>query len=345
MRYIGETSTGKDVRIGKSSPNRHMIITGISGSGKSVRIADIERHILEEKTTIIALDMNGTHEDVIGECNIISVQKDGLNISFLDTSLVESGEETMANLVQYVVETLCPRQMRGACQIAAVRKAIQFAIENHKRFSNEMDAILKGLEIQDELAALGAYNHLCSILEGNIFRASEKRIIPGRLNVISLQGLNSKTQKRAVEILLSVIWREIRIKGKNKGAELIIELDEFQNLDFQSGTVLAEMLTEGRKYGLNLILSTQTLSVFQKKDLALLHQAAVKLFFQPAVTDIDKVATMIESCNKNRWMQVLSHLKVGQAIAVGSLEIMGREIPQPIVTYSDYAEIMKIQTR
>lgn len=339
MIYIGEVSGKKQVRIGKGSPNRHIIITGISGSGKSVRIADIESKIMDQGVTIVALDINGTHERTNSStCNYISAQKDGLNIKFLDTSLVEKGRESMTNLVQYIIETLCPREMRGACQIAAVRKAVKFAIENREQFPNEMEAILCGLKMQEESAALGAYNHLCPILEGNIFRKSNKQIRVGMLNIISLQGLNLKTQKRVAEIIMSALWREVRIFGSKRNNKLVVEIDEFQNLDFQRGSTLAEMLTEGRKYGVDLIMSTQTLSIFPKKDLALIHQAAVKLFFQQGITDLNKVATMIEPAHKDKWSKQLSRLKVGQAIAVGALEIMDREISQPIVTYSDYGE-------
>lgn len=68
MRYIGKVISEQDVLIGKNSPNQHMIISGISGSGKSVRIADIERHIIEEGGTVIAFDINGTHEQLSGDC-------------------------------------------------------------------------------------------------------------------------------------------------------------------------------------------------------------------------------------------------------------------------------------
>ena len=64
--YIGKISSGASVMISKESPNQHLIISGISGVGKSVRIFDIERCIIEAGGTVIAFDMNGTHSNVEG---------------------------------------------------------------------------------------------------------------------------------------------------------------------------------------------------------------------------------------------------------------------------------------
>jgi len=334
--YVGKIVSGKDVYIGQDSPNGHIIITGISGAGKSVRIADLEQHIIDSGGTIIALDMNGTHEKVDGEkCCYISALKNGLDIRFLDTTLVKTGKETMTNLLQYAMETLCPRQLRGACQLAAVRNALKYAIEHKKDYRTEMQAITYGLGMQDSPAAAGAYNHLCDILEGNIFRRSEKQFQEGKLNVVSLKGINPKTQKRIVEILLAVIWRKMRMSGEDRKQWTLV-LDEFQNLAMEKDTVLFQMLTEARKYKLRLILATQTLTVFTKNELAVINQAAIKLFFRPGSSDMKSVAEFIEPGKRDKWITELSHLRIGQAITVGSLEICRRPVNQPIITSSEY---------
>lgn len=337
MKYIGKIG-GRDVNIASNSPNEHIVITGLSGSGKSVRIMDIERHILKEGGTVVALDVNGTHiENDSSWHHHISAQEDGLEIHLLDMSLVDEGKETLINLIEYIMETICPRQLRGVCQRACVRKAVEFALHNRSQFSSEMEAIAYGLKEQDEVAALGAYNHLCPILEGNIFRNSKKKILGNVINIIDLKGLNPKTQGQVIEILLSVLWRKMRIEGCRKERFTLI-LDEFQNLDFQQGSILFQMLTEIRKYGVNLVLATQTLTFFSKKELAVINQAATKLFFQQSLTDVKKIAEIVEPGHYEKWRQTLSRLCIGQAVAVGELEIGGRQLQQPIITYSSYPE-------
>lgn len=194
------------------------------------------------------------------------------------------------------------------------------------------------MEDQEETAALGAYNHLYPILEGEIFRESEKAIQPGKLNIISLQSLNPKTQKQVAEIILAALWRDKRSSGAVTENKMTLVLDEFQNLDFQRGSVLFELLTEGRKYGLEIIMATQTLAIFSKKDLAIINQAAVKLFFQQSMTDLAGIASMIEPKHKEKWIEKLVDLQIGEAIAVGNLEVAGKKINQPILTHSYFNE-------
>lgn len=338
--YIGEIIGGAPVCIGKNAPNKHIVMTGISGSGKSRRMAEIEKNIIKGGGTIIAFDVNGTHTVVEGaDYNYISVQQDGLDVEFLDLSLVEQGKETETNLVQYVMETLCPKELRGARQLGVVRDAIKEAIANKGRFSNDTEAISYGLQRQDEKIVLGVYNYLCPILDGNIFRRSEKKIEEGKLNIITLQGINPKTQKRVVEIMLNVLWRKIRIAG-NTGKEITLELDEFQSLDLTGKeSPIFEMLTESRKYGVRLIFATQTLTIFNRRDRAIINQAATKLFFQQSVTDIKEVAEMIEPGHKEKWILALSRLRIGQAIAVGEIELNGRALNHPVITYVECQEL------
>lgn len=334
--YIGTILNGAEVMIGKASPNSHIVITGMSGTGKSVRIADIEKHIISENGTIVVLDVNGTHSGFMNDrYNHISAQEDGLNLRFLDTSFVEKGEETMSNLIQYIAETLCPRQLRGTCQLATVYKAIEYAIENVASFNSEMEALAYGLKEQDDTAAMGAYNHLRPILEGHIFRKSHKQIMVGKVNVISLKGINPQTQKRVIEIVLAVLWRKLRFEGVQRNKFTLV-LDEFQNLDFHKETAFFQMLTESRKYGINMILATQTLAIFSKKELAIINQAAIKLYFKPCSSDIKTISALIESKHYEKWCNKLSYLQIGQAITVGDFEVGGRRIAQPIVTYSQY---------
>ena len=233
----------------------------------------------------------------------------------------------------YLVWTICPRQLRGACQIAAVREAVEFGISHRMEFHSDIAAIAEGLKKQKSQVAMGAYNHLYEVLEGTVFRNTNKQIRRGMINVISLKGINPKAQKRIAEILLCVLWRQMRMNGE-ANVEWTLIIDEFQNLDFEEGAALFQMLTEARKYNLSLILATQTLSIFTKKQRAILNQASVQLFFRPGKTDIRQVASWIDTTQKDRWETALKCLRVGEAIAVGDLQMNGRDISQPIITRS-----------
>ena len=335
LRYVGKMHKNMDVIISPSSPNNHVIMSGISGSGKSYRIEDMERRIVDRGGTVVVIDINGNHSLSIGnDVSFISAQEDGLMLHLLDRKWVDEGKETISNLISYVIWAICPKQLRGACQISSVREAVKFALNHRSAFASDMDAIAYGLKKQNTQAAQGAYNHLYDVLEGKVFCNCRKKIRKHDLNIISLKGINPVTQKKIAEILLCAFWRQMRMYGEKNDAWTLV-IDEFQNLNFAEGSALYQMLTEARKYHLSLLLATQTMSIFSKKERAILNQAAVQLFFRQAKTDERQIAALIDATKKEKWEMALKHLHVGEAIAVGDLQVNGRDIMQPVITTSE----------
>ena len=92
--YVGITGD-KKIEISQESMNSHVLITGMSGSGKSVRMTDMEMEAVREGKTVLVLDKDGTHYNIPEEFkNIISVLEDGLNVNLLkDIRDAESLEE------------------------------------------------------------------------------------------------------------------------------------------------------------------------------------------------------------------------------------------------------------
>jgi len=138
--------------------------------------------------------------------------------------------------------------------------------------------------------------------------------------LIQLATLSRDIWRLATEFILWDLYSYVCANG-NKNIPLPVVLDEVQNLDQKLDSPLGKMLTEGRKYGLSLILATQTLSNLKKDEQDRLFQAAHKLFFAPAETEIDSYAKLLEQAvpasNKKAWLQELAKLKKGECISVG----------------------------
>ena len=56
------------------------------------------------------------------------------------------------------------------------------------------------------------------------------------------------------------------------------------------------------------------------------------------MTDEKILANLIDADNREKWTSELRRLRIGQAVTVGAIEIGGRPINQPIITYSAYRE-------
>ena len=128
--YIGIVGD-KKIEISRMSMNTHVLITGMSGSGKSVRMTDIEMESVREGKTVIVLDKDGTHYNIPENYkNVISVLADGLDLRLLDSIRnAENMEEKMVQ-VMYVADILASGQNLGDRQICCLRTAVEYAAEH-----------------------------------------------------------------------------------------------------------------------------------------------------------------------------------------------------------------------
>ena len=341
--------TGEGVYVGRNcwtSPytmNKGISITGNPGSGKTSRMNRIELMEANNEKTVIVLDTNCTHADemiyapikkgYLERTNRINVKTDGLNIEFLKPIQGKSGQnEDFVDVINAAVWALGGTQRMGNCQIGALREALIFAMEHREEFADEMTAIKEGLLRQENATANGVYQRLWTVINSKVFRTNEKYIQPGMINLISFVGIDKITQSILVEILLSALWRTAKYQGDFYGGERVLSVDEFQNLPLREGSMLRDILREGRKFGISLLLATQTLKVFPKETVALLDQMGTKLYFRPAMSEVRSIAKEIAPDDIERWVIILSQLRCGEAVDVGSFMVGVAEVNHPILT-------------
>lgn len=139
------------------------------------------------------------------------------------------------------------------------------------------------------------------------------------VNVLQLTTLARDIQKLVTEFALWNLYDYACSTG-NKNRPIPIVLDEIQNLDHRSDSPIDKMMREGRKFGLSLILATQTISNFDQEQRDRLFQAGHKLFFKPATTEIPNFAAILSTATnlpKADWAERLSKLEKGQCWSLG----------------------------
>ncbi|MDY0132614.1 MAG: type IV secretion system DNA-binding domain-containing protein [Desulforegulaceae bacterium] len=138
-------------------------------------------------------------------------------------------------------------------------------------------------------------------------------------NIFQLAGMDLHSWKLVTEFLLWDFYAFVRGTG-NKNNPKVIVLDEVQNLNHREEFPLAKYLTEGRKFGISLILATQTLSNLSAEERSRLFQAGHKLFFKPADTEISEYSKLLENATSEPakfWTSKLSQLKKGECYSLG----------------------------
>lgn len=324
-------------------PNRHLLIFGASGTGKTYTIQAI----------IAELSMNGINSLIVDyssgftrkqlEPMIVEklfptqhiVRKEPLPINpfrqqcdYIDDIPLP---DTPANIAQRVTGVFSEVFTLGEQQKAILYDAIKTGVEEDSGSFNLRKLMVKIENIKDEggvlaVSATTVLNKLKPFVEmdpfGDETPESWERIFldsESRCHILQLAGFMKDAGQLITEFSLIDLYWYYKTRGM-KDQPRVIVLDEIQNLDHRLESPLGQFLTEGRKFGVSLVLATQTLSNFNRDERSRLFQASQKLFFKPADTEIKSFAQLLaDATNENLdyWVHQLSGLKLGECFALG----------------------------
>lgn len=337
---IGTDHAGKEYfwEYGHESlQNRHLLIFGASGSGKTYAIqcllAELAKH---HQNSLIVDYTDGFLPEHLEEIFIAQAAQ--------ETHLVVT-DPLPINPFQFQAQTIAGKVIKEtpfkvASRIASVFTSVYNSIgeQQNAELINTIEAGLEADENYDLDALLNDLNE-----KGDAARALANKITPfiktkpftrgesgswkaffhqheGKVHILQLATVARDIQQLITEFTLWDLYDFASSKG-NKNLPLPIVLDEVQNLDHRKDSPLEKLLREGRKFGISLILATQTLSNFESQERDRLFQAAHKLFFAPADTEIKRFADILRdnfpTGSKDEWVQRLSKLQKGECLSIG----------------------------
>jgi len=320
-------------------PNRHLIIFGRSGQGKTYCIQGLLMDMAKNNVNSMVVDYtNGFlpeqlepefNAKVNPKTDLVAHRPLGLNPferqtqSFAGIQLTDKSHNVagrIASVFNSVYSTIGEQQL--PTMIRVIEEGLDLYGDGYS-FEKMLSDLAEDGKVGEALA-----NKLSPMVKANIFSTEKSNggwdqiytSHDSKTRLIQLASLPRDVWRLASEFILWDLYAYACNKG-TKHNPLPVVLDEVQNLDHRLDSPLGKMLTEGRKYGLSLILATQTLSNLKKDEQDRLFQAAHKLFFAPAETEIKKYAEILEITVKNstrqQWVDVLSSLKKGQCLSVG----------------------------
>ncbi|EGV17030.1 ATP-binding protein [Thiocapsa marina] len=340
---IGTRVNGEPVYWHYGDPrlqNRHLLAFGASGSGKTYGIQCLLAEMaaqglrslivdytdgflpnqVEERFTAIAKPRN----------HFVFTEKLPLNPfrrqrQVIDPSLPAVDEKPydvatrVSSIFTSVFETM------GDQQQSALVRVIDAGITSSSAFSlpKLLDALRGDGQYGESLA-----NKLEPLIKSEPFHEgadsawAEMLASPDAwVHVLQLKGLARDIQRLVTEFTLWDLYDYATSTG-SQYRPIPVVLDEIQNLDHRSDSPIDKMLREGRKFGLSLILATQTTSQFNQEQRDRLFQAGHKLFFKPADTEIDRFAVLLSQAtgdSKAEWSQRLAKLTKGQCWSLGGV--------------------------
>lgn len=324
-----------------SASNKHMLLLGKPGSGKSVQTQKIMLELCRQEKTILLFDIHsvaaeeqifpGYRAEFMQHVHEVDVYESGICCNLFQPAVFpDGGKEKQVDTVNAIVSVLSSARRFGVMQQSALRAAVTSVAESGRYETDGFMAVDAALAEAGTVYSETVREKLYSLTAHNVFRAGQFFISPGKINIIRISKFDMETQVVITEVLLSYLWRMAAVSGFSRDG-LFIVLDECQNFISGERCMVNQILSEGRKFSLNLILATQGLGL--KKQAAMsqkIMQSGLVLFFQPDMSQVHAQAKLIDMGSAQEWATVLQRLKPGEFVALGSLSLGGITARKPL---------------
>jgi DNA phosphorothioation-dependent restriction protein DptH len=321
--------------------NRHLLVFGASGSGKTYGIQCVLSEMAAQQLHSLIIDYTDGFlpnqveprfaEVATPKSHYVVTEKLPLNPFRRQQQIIDPDAppflenpyqvaSRVASIFSSVYETM------GDQQFSTLVRVLENGISAGTGFS--MGLLLERLQDEGQYGQSLA-SKLEPLIKSEPFREGEESAweamlsAPGKwVQVLQLKGLGREVQKLVTEFALWDLY-DYACNTGSKTRPIPVVLDEIQNLDHRPDSPIDKMLREGRKFGLSLILATQTTSNFNQEQRDRLFQAGHKLFFKPADTEIERFASLLSQIthdSKADWSQRLARLEKGQCWSLGPVE-------------------------
>jgi DNA phosphorothioation-dependent restriction protein DptH len=356
---IGTRSNGDAVYWHYGHPdlnNRHLLIFGASGSGKTYGIQCLLAEMARQRLHSLIIDYTDGFlpqqtEPLFREIanprnHFVVTEKLPLNpfrrqLQVIDPSIpaIEENPFQVASRVASIFSSVF--ESMGDQQNSALIRVLEAGIGEGTGFT--FDDMLSRLYAEGSVSAESLASKLEPLVKSQPFREKSDSAWEQMLTeegywvqVLQLKGLARELQKIVTEFALWDLYDYASNSG-TKNRPIPVVLDEIQNLDHRSDSPIDKMLREGRKFGLSLLLATQTTSQFDQEERDRLFQAGHKLFFKPANTEIDRFASLLgqtTGISKSDWSLRLAKLQKGECWSLGPIKTSSGALREEAVLVS-----------
>lgn len=344
---------GTDLRTGKNYywefgskdlNNRHLLINGNSGCGKTYCIQGLLMSTAMQGISSVVFDYTGGFtnsklDSLFKETLTNRIEQRVVKAKKIPINPFKKGE------IQIDEEIYVPEEdIDVASKIAEIMSTVYKFGDQQK--SAIYSAVLNGLKTYGEAMS---FQHMASELDSigtsyaktvlskiqpfidmNPFTTDEqfgweniRDSESGLVYVMQLAGYGRDVQVLLTELLLWDIWN-FSVKTGDESKPFVLVMDEAQNLSHSESSPSGKILTEGRKFGISGWYATQFMKPQLTDDeIQRLQQAGQKLYFCPPDDGVETVAKSIDITpqGKKDWSERLKKLKKGECVTCGNMVI------------------------
>lgn len=339
--YLGKSSLGEPVywEFGNDKlANRHLLITGTSGQGKTYCIQSLLKELADNSISSVIFDYTEGFKTSQLEKEFLKslegkicqkvVYFDGVPINPFRRQQIEFDgnlyPEKISDVAQRIANIFKHVYEFGDQQFSAVYEACRSGIE---KYGDDMDMLKfkKELEESSNKASKTVLSKMAPFINSVEFKSKDvfdwNNVIDsnGTVTIFQLTNYVREIQVIITEMMLWDAWHYFTRYG-NKDNPFVVVLDEAQNLSIKDNSPAQIILREGRKFGWSAWFATQSLKSLSDEEVVNLHQAPFSFYFKPTEDEIIKMARQIDPSNSNdsnRLVRELQNLNKGQCIIAG----------------------------
>ena len=329
----------------KSLNNRHLLINGNSGCGKTYCIQTLLMEMVRAGISGVVFDYtSGFTPDKLDPLFLQElgeqvrqrvVYLDKIPVNPFARQIVKvggtEGLEKDVSVATRIANVFATVYGFGGQQKSALYKAIKNGFQHHgdgMSFAYLEDELndVNAKQAETVLSKIQPFLDLEPFAEDEAFSWGSIRDSDGIVYIMQLDGFDRPTQLLLTELLLWDIWNYC-VQNGNEEHPFVIVLDEAQNLSHNAESPSAKFLTEGRKFGISAWYATQFMKPQLSDDeIQRLQQAGQKLYFCPPDDGVMTVAKNIDidAQGAKEWAPKLKSLKKGECVTCGNMVRNGK---------------------
>ena len=342
--FLGKTRRATKVYLSPDNVNSNVSITGISGMGKTTLQLLLEIEIVKQKGTVVGLNHDGAHDldklnatlrdKLMPYYHKIDIESQGIPLGLWPKkdSFSLSSERVIDRVFDLIVSSLSSESKLGARQRQNLRSCLELAFVIYRNSSacDHFECIREAIETVNDISLqerLYYLLHRVKVIPESVDYPVDV-IMPEKVNVLNVSDYGTEVR----DLILGLIWINMKDIYSENSPELYVVLDEYQDLNFRPNSPIQMMLRKGRKYHLGLVLTTQTQATFTSASKVVLENAATQIYFRQVAKEAVEIANFLGYTNADRseWCRILKNLGKGEFIVKARLMKGGRVFETPI---------------
>ncbi len=301
--------------------NPHILVTGITGAGKSVFCQSQLVQRAEAGERIIALNYRNVlaREQMIPQIRhryeklsyVVHVRS-GVPLPLFTPFVSPCGEaEELKSTCHRISSLLKVAGNLTDAQTRVLNEAVKYVM--HKGLYNKMGIKAIGQKLEDigTPVAHRTLGNLRALIDTNVivdgdFLDNEARIIE-----LDFSGTEYDDELTIVRFVCDYCLRLAKSK-KFAESPITLFLDEVQNFDFSAVSTMRSLVNEGRKMGVTLLMATPSLFTSGQANMKILNQVGTRIVFKPLNNEYKKTAEDLDNRHREYLLCELPDLKRGE---------------------------------